>query len=364
MAGVLAAVLEAPERLVLREFERPRVREDDALLAVELAGICGTDWKIYHGKLAYRLPLIMGHEILGRVAELGAGFAERTGLRVGDRVVVDMSVPCWACSECRGGDYRFCERGEQRVAYGTRTPATAPPHLWGAFAALMYLAPGSVVHRISHDVPAEAAVLSSVVANAIQWVQMVGGVKYQDVVVVQGCGPQGLAAAVVARECGADKVIVSGLSRDAERLALARELGADATVDVERDDLREVVRELSGGRMADVVVDVTGSPAATAAAVALVRKQGTVVVGGLSGNDALAPINIDSLVFNQVRLQGVYTKGSRAIEAGIRLIESRKYPLERMVTHRYPLERAAEAIRAIGGETPGVYPIKAAIAPA
>jgi alcohol dehydrogenase len=184
------------------------------------------------------------------------------------------------------------------------------------------------------------------------------------VVVVQGCGPQGLACALVARECGAEQVIVTGLTRDADRLALARDLGAHRTVDVQREDLGEVVRAATGGRMADVAIDVSGSPAAIAASIDLVRRQGTVILGGLTGKDTLTPLSIDALVWNQIKLQGVFTKGAQAIHDAIKLIESGKYPLERIVTHRYPFAAADEAIRAIGGELEGCYPIKAAVEPA
>ncbi|MBI4491815.1 MAG: alcohol dehydrogenase catalytic domain-containing protein, partial [Chloroflexi bacterium] len=285
---VRAMVLREPDRLELQEFDWPRIGPDEGLLEVELAGICGTDVKYFHGKLAIPLPLIMGHEILGRIAEVGERFAERYQLRVGDRVVVEGSVPCWSCLECQTGSYRFCK---SRKGYGTTTSSSLPPHLWGAYASLMYLAPGSIVHKVSREVPAEAAVLSSgVIANGIQWGRTMSGLKHQDTVVVQGCGPQGLACALVAHECGADRVIVTGLSRDADRLALAREFGADRTIDVERENPVEVLRDLTGGRMADVVVDVSGSPKAIATSIELVRKQGTMVLGGLTGKDTITSL--------------------------------------------------------------------------
>jgi alcohol dehydrogenase len=361
LSKIQAAVLEAPERIMMRDFDRPSLGQEDALLAVELAGICGTDWKTFHGKLPYPLPLILGHEILGRISAQGDGFAERYGLNEGDRVVVESHVPCWACLDCQKGDYRFCSR---QLNYGTTTASSRPPHLWGAFAREMYLAPGTIVHRISEDIPAEAAVLvTGVVSNGFQWAKIQGGVQQGDVVVVQGSGPQGLACALVAHECGAAQVLMTGLTRDEARLGLALKLGADRTVDVQREDVVDIVRDMTAGRLADVVIDVSGSPQAIATSVDLVRKQGTIVLGGLTGKDTLTPLPIDTLVWNGIKVQGVFTKGAQAIHEAIRLIESRRYPLEAMVTHRYPLSAASEAIRAIGGEIEGLYPIKAAITP-
>ncbi len=361
MTRVRAAVLEAPERIVLRELDRPELGAEDALLKVELAGICGTDWKTFHGKLPYPLPLILGHEILGHISAAGDGFAKRHGLHVGDRVVVESHVPCWACLDCQMGNYRFCAR--QR-GYGTTTPASQPPYLWGAFAEEMYLAPGTIVHRIREDIPAEAAILvTGVISNGVEWARIQGGVRQGDVVVVQGGGPQGLACALVARECGAERVIVTGLARDAARLDLARKLGAHQTVNVEQEDIHRIVREQTNGRMADIVIDVSGSPSAIATSVDLVRTQGTVVLGGLTGKDTRTPLDVDTLVWRGIRVQGVFTKGAQAIHDAVRLVESRRYPLEDIVTHRYSLDAASEAIRAIGGELSGLYPIKAAIEP-
>jgi alcohol dehydrogenase len=354
-------VLEAPEELRMREFPRPTIGPDEALLEVELAGICGTDVKTFHGHLPYPMPVIMGHEILGHIAEIGERAAERWGVQVGDRVSVEGAVPCWACVRCQTGRYRFCKR---RHSYGTTTPASEPPYLWGAYGRLMYLAPGSILHHIRHDVAPGAAIVASIIGNGIQWARNQGGVKSGDVAVVQGVGPQGLAAVVTAREAGARAVVATGLGRkDQERLELARRFGADHVVDVEQQDPVALVRELTDGEMADVVVDVSGSPRGLATSLELARVQGTVVCAGLTGKDTVTPLQFDQVVWKELRLQGVFTKGSDAILEGIRLVESGKYPFEEMLTHTFPLDQAEQAIRALAGEVPGVHPVKAAIVP-
>lgn len=345
----------------MQTFDLPAIGPDEALLEVELAGICGTDWKTFHGKLPYPTPVILGHEILGRLAEVGERLSERTGLRRGSRVTVAGSVPCWSCRLCHRGDYRFCPN---KRSYGTSTPSTVPPHLWGAFGRYMYIAPGSILHRVDESVPAEAAVLAQgVIANGYQWVGRLGRVRPGQSVVIQGCGPQGLGCAIAAREHGARLIVVTGLARDGERLALARELGADVTIDVEQEDPLARLRELTNGDLADVVVDVSGSPKAIPRSVQMVRRQGTLVLAGLTGKETVTPMLMDQLVWNEITLQGAYTKGSEAVRDSLALIASRKYPLERMVTHTYPLEQAEQAIRAIGGEVEGLYPIKAAVRP-
>jgi alcohol dehydrogenase len=354
-------VLKAPGPLELQTFPLPTIGQEDGLLQVELAGICGTDWKTFHGKLPYPTPVILGHEILGRLAQVGPGLREKTGLQEGDRVSVAGSVPCWSCRACHTGSYRFCD---SKRSYGTSTPCTEPPYLWGSFGRYMYLAPGSILHRVADDVPAEAAVLvQGVMANGFQWAGHLGQVRPRQAVVIQGCGPQGLGCTVAAREFGAALVIVTGLSRDAQRLDLAHAFGADATIDVEREDLQTRVRDLTGGELADVVIDVSGSPAAIAASVQLLHRQGTLVLAGLTGRETITPMLMDHLVWNEITVRGAYTKGSEAVRDSLALVASRKYPLEQMVSHTFGLDQAETAIRAIGGELPGTYPIKAAVRP-
>jgi alcohol dehydrogenase len=221
-----------------------------------------------------------------------------------------------------------------------------------------------VVHKVSTEVPAEAAVLTTaVIANGIQWVRRLAGASIGDTVVIQGPGQQGLAATIAARESGASPIVVTGLSIDGQRLALAQEFGADHVIDVEREDVVGRIEEITRGRMADIVVDVTGSPKAVAKSLDLVRPMGTILCAGLTGTDTLTSLAIDILVHKQLRLQGARSKSSEAVVSALKLVESRKYPLEKMVSHRFPLERAEEAVKTAGGDIPGVYATKVVITP-
>lgn len=356
-----AMVLEAPERMALREYPLPEVREDDGLLKVEMAGICHTDVGLYHGTVRYALPLIMGHEIVGRIARLGPLAARRWGVREGDRVTVESRVRCGFCRACLEGAAKYCV---ERLGYGTWTSCERPPHLWGAYADYMYLAPGSTMHRIPEGMSLELATLLTVaISNGIQWTVVKGGARLGDAVVVQGVGPIGLSCVAAAREAGAGPVIATGLSSDGYRLRLAREFGADAVIDVEQEDVVERVRELTGGDMADVVVDVTGSGAAVRTSLKLVRPQGTVVSAGVTGDDTLTPLPLDTLLYKEIRVQGVFTYDHDTVRRSIKLAQRGRYPFEKLVTHRFPLEQAEQAVLTAGRELPGVQPIKVAIVP-
>lgn len=361
-ARVRGMVLEQPERLVLREFDLPETQADDALLKVEMAGICHTDVGLYHGSVTYALPLIMGHEIVGRIARIGAVASRRWGVQEGDRVTVEAMARCGFCRACIEGHYKFCKEG---FGYGTFTSCARPPHLWGSYAEYMYLAPGTLLYKTPDGMSPELATLSTVaISNAIQWTVLRGGARMGDAVVVQGVGPIGLACVAAAKEAGANPIIATGLASDGYRLALAQEFGADVVLDVQAEDVVERVKDATGGDLADVVVDVTGSGDAVRTSLRLVRPMGTVVSAGVTGDKTLTPIPLDALLYNETRLQGVFTFDTNAVRRAIRLAASGRYPFEKLITHRFPLEQAEQAVKTAGRELPDVSPIKVAIVPA
>lgn len=356
---VRAVVAVEPRVLEVREFEPVAVGADDGVLEPELAGICGTDYKTYTGAVSqYPRPLVLGHEILGRIGRVGQQAAARWGVQPGDRVVVESSVPCWSCEWCWSGAYRYCP---DRRGYGTSTPCTQPPYLWGAMGEEMYLAPGSILHRIDAAVPAEAAVLAGgVVANGIRWAVEVGEARPGVSTVVRGAGPQGLACAALAVRAGSDPVILLGRTADRERLAIGRELGVTHTHEVDGLDVPALVRDLAGGRGAHLVIDAAGAAGAFDEDIDLLRPQGRLVWAGLTGAATTAALHLDPIVWKEIDVRGVFTKPSASIDASIRLLESGVIPFERILTHSYDLEQAEDAILAIGGEG-ATYPLKAAI---
>ena len=356
-----AATLLAPNRIEVREYPIPEIRPDGGLVAVEMAGVCGTDVKYYHGKIELPLPVILGHEILGRVVKLGRQASSIHGLKEGDRIILKGALGCGRCADCRRGAARFCKK---RVSYGGRTSSADPPHLFGGFADYIYLSPDALVTKVTEDLPAEAAVLvGAVMANGFQWAVRLGGVKLGDFVLIQGPGQQGLACAFAARHAGAARVFISGIGRDTQRLALALRFGAHRTINTEKENVVEVVSQETGGAMADVVVDVSGSPKAIKTSVECVRRQGTMVLAGLTGDAKEIPMVMDRFVWGEIRLQGAFTTDNDAVEATMRLLEAERFPVQEMVSHTFPLEETERCIQAVGGELPDLYPIKALIKP-
>ncbi|MFN0072533.1 MAG: zinc-binding dehydrogenase [Chloroflexota bacterium] len=362
--SVRAAVMDRPNDVAIREFDRPRIGPDAALIQIEMAGICGSDPKLFRGELTWApFPIVPGHETLGRLVEVGELFAAGQNVKVGDRVIVEANVKCGSCGNCQRGAYNLCTNIK---IYGLRVASTMPPHLWGAWAEYMYLAPGSSVHKIRDDVPAAAAVLANaVVANGIQWLRNLGGANIGDACVIQGPGAIGLTSIVAAKESGCNPVILTGLGHHEDRFEIARAFGADHCINTDAEDPVARVREITGGKMADIVMDVTGDVRTLDTSIKMLRKTGTFVLGGIlpetAGNVPVSFFN--DIVMNQIRLQGVQSKTGQAVAAAIKIIESGKYPLERIMTKVYALDDAHEALRAMGREIDGFRPIKVAIDP-
>ncbi|QIN79976.1 zinc-binding dehydrogenase [Rubrobacter marinus] len=348
----LVAVASGKKRTDLREIEVPRVAPEAGLLRVEAVGVCGTDWSRYKSDL--REPEILGHHTVGRVESVGEAAAQRWGVEEGDRVVLEEYVPCGSCERCRGGEARLCDSTDPwlgGIRYGA-TPVSVAPSLWGGFGQYQYLHPNAMLHKVSDHVPAPEAALALPLSNGFEWVCLEGGrTVVGSTVVIQGPGQLGLACVIAAREAGAERVVISGLSADAERLELAKRLGADHAVDVERDDLAERVAEITEGRMADLVIDAaSGGPSTVTSAIEIARKRGTVLLGGFKG-EPLPRFPSDVLISKCLTLKGVRGHSYESVELALRTIASGRYPLGEMCTHRFGLSEVDEALRTMGGES-------------
>lgn len=357
-------VLEAPGKMSLQTFDMPQIGPEDALMRIEMVGVCGSDVGMYHGKESWKprpFPIIMGHEMVGEIVEIGTLASQFHGVRKGDRVIVEYAIGCGHCEYCRKGNYVQCE---SQLCYGSLVSCNTPPHLWGAYGEHMYIHPRSVVHKVSKEIPPEVAILlTAVIGNAVRWLRIKGNVSIGDTVVIEGPGQQGLAAVAIAHDSGASNIIVTGTSDDAERMALAKEFGATHCCNIENEDPVEFVKEITGGKMANIVMDVTGRPKGLTTSIDLVGKRGTIVMPGLYGLNTPVPLMIDRVIFKEVTLLGVFTHDITGVIPAIKLAESRKYPFEKLVTHRYPLDQGETAVKVAAREVEGENPIKVVIVP-
>ncbi len=349
---VRAVVQTGPRTLEMREFPRPEIGPDDGLMRVEANGICGSDVEIFRGHLHGRSaqPFIPGHEPMGIIEEIGERAAERWGVTVGDRVALEVIVPCRSCADCLVGRYQAC-RNKQH-GHGV-TPVDVAPHLYGGFAEYLYLAPNAVMHRIDPTLPIDIAAMYNPLGAGVRWAVDLGEVGLGDTVVVLGAGQRGLAAVLAAKAAGARTVIITGLEADRHKLDVAEELGADHTVVVDGPEGRDIVAfvsELTGGRMADVALDLTPMAAGPITdALTVVRHGGRVVLAGLKGGGEI-PLNTDLIINRGLTIRGAFGVDAAANEKAIALLESGRFPLERLHTHTFGLDQVAEAIETLAGE--------------
>ncbi|HVR29897.1 MAG TPA: zinc-binding dehydrogenase, partial [Thermoanaerobaculia bacterium] len=286
--------------------------------------------------------------------------ARRWGVDVGDRVAVETMLSCRFCAACLAGRYQLCER---RRIY-SYIPFDEPPGLWGAYAEYMFLDATTVVHRVDATLPAPIAVLFNPLGAGFRWAVEIPGTQPGDTVLVLGPGQRGLASVIAARAAGASTILVTGLEADAAKLAVARELGADHTIDVENEDARERVREATGGRGADIVVEVTSyATAPVAEALRYVRPGGTVVLAGVKGGKAVPDFISDLVVAKEISIRGAIGVTASGYRSAIRLLEAREVPVEKMHTHEFPLREAELAIRTLAGEIPGERSIHSCLLP-
>ncbi len=356
----MAMVQTAPRTLEPRDLPIPDISDDSAILRVEACGICGSDYEQYEGVLKTPMPVIPGHEPLGIVAKIGDKAAARWGVDVGDRIAVETMLACHTCDTCLGGRYHLCDR-RQIYSY---IPLTSEPALWGAYAQYMFVAPNAVVHKMDNALPAEIAVMFNPLGAGFRWAVEIPETQVGDMVVVLGPGQRGLASVIAAREAGAGQIIVTGLAADADKLKLAKLFGADHTIDVENEDAGARIRELTNGRGADVVVEVTSyATGPVREALSYVAAGGTIVLAGVKGFKPIPDFVSDLIVLKEITIKGAIGVTSSGYRKAIDLIEAGTVPLEKMHTHDFALEDAELAIKTLARQVPGEGSVHSCLVP-
>jgi threonine dehydrogenase-like Zn-dependent dehydrogenase len=351
---VLAAVKIGAKRTEPREFSLPDVPVDAGLLKVEAAGICGSDVNSYPRDIR-RGPHIMGHENVGFVVKVGKIASQKWGVKEGDRVALEEYLPCGFCEYCRAGDFRMCYETDihntpDAARYGS-TPIDTPPSLWGGFSQYLYLHPNSVFHKVPAHVPAEQAAMALPLGNGWQWAYIEGGAGPGKSVLVQGPGQQGLGCVLASKVAGAGPIIVAGLSRDTKRLEVARHLGADVTINVEKEDLRERVNEITKGRGVDIVVDVAASTEKTVlpAMDVMNTKRSTLVIAAGSTEQKINNFPLGTLKLKYMSIKAGRGHSYQCVEMALRTIASGKYPLHELCSHKFGINDVDLALRTASG---------------
>lgn len=340
MRSVKAAVITKRSNIQLQTFPTPKLKRNELLVRVEMCGICASDIHIFNGDWGEPYPLIPGHEFIGVVEDAGENALTYHGVDIGDRVAVEMIIPCWNCHFCRSGLYNLCEmdRLEGRQ-YGCNISCERTPHLYGGWAEFLYVPEQARVHRIPEHVPLKRAVLTEPLAVAVRAVNLTPPNIGDDVVVV-GAGPIGLMTVVAAKAAGANVILVG--SRE-ERLTLGKQLGADEVIDYRKENVFERIAQLTGDFGARLVFETAGTVDAQRESLQYASVGGTVNYIGLTGNKPVSIQTDKQMTFKELNLQTSFLS-AWAYEGAISIIASGKYPIEKMITHEFSLDEVERAI--------------------
>ena len=332
-----AAVYYAPNDLRMEDVETPEPGPGEILMKNISALTCGTDLKQYkrgYPKFKEGQKLIFGHESAGIVAKVGEGV---TGFKVGDRIAPHNSAPCNKCYYCKIGEHSMCE------------DLTMVMSAWAEYRLLPAAIVRENVFHIPDHISFRSAALLEPLGSAVHGITD-ADIQLMDTVVINGAGPLGLMMTKLAKLRGA---YVISTDKNAKRLGVARELGADVTIDIsETEDVVEAVKGLTPcGRGVDIAIDATGVPEVWEKNLYMVRKAGTVLeFGGCRGGSRIT-VDTTLLHYSQLTVKGVYHTTPKLEEQAFRLIERGIISEDLFVNDTYPLEQCLDALNShAGGE--------------
>jgi L-iditol 2-dehydrogenase len=304
-------------RFTIDDVSEPAPGPGQALVAVQAAGICGTDVHATQGLFPWTPPLVMGHEYTGVVQDVGRGVSKRL---IGRAVACEPSYGCGACPECK----------EERVSQCPRCTRV------GGFAERVAL-PVANLHPLPRGLDPVTAALTEPAACCLAGLEQFRMPKGATVLVIGG-GIMGLLTMVLAKRRGARRLILSDPIE--ERRAMARRVGATVVVDPTREPLRERVLALTGGRGADVVCEAVGKPELVAEALALVRPMGVLQLVGVNPKGSQLPLDLFDVHYREITIHGAFGRG-RAFRRALALMP--KLGVKPLVTARFPLDRVEDA---------------------
>lgn len=307
----------------IRDIPIPEIGDEEALLKVRAAGVCATDFHIISGNLKLgKTPNVQGHEICGEVVKINT---KRTDIPIGQRCVVATSLGCGYCDNCRDGKQYICDESAEIGYYPYN----------GGYAEYVKV-PVSAIVPISDAVSDNAgAILESAVCPTESLMRI--GVPFSGTVLIAGTGCAGLTFIMVSKLLGATNIIV--LVRDEISCIRAKEYGATHIVNIKNspDPVREV-EEITNGKKADVAIDATGAKSVIESMTDYVKKGGDIILYGIPGDeDDKVNFSVKKLVVDEISVHGT-VGNTKAWKPLVSMIESGRFPIDKLVTHKFRLE--------------------------
>ena len=338
------------EPLVMKTFSIPRLKEGETLVKIEAAGVCGSDVHQWEGRdPRIRLPMILGHEGVGEIVELKGEKKDVYGspLKSGDKVLWSRGVTCGHCYFCKVKmEPSLCTN---RWVYGIHTTCAEPPYLTGNYAEYLPMDQRVDFFKMEPDTDLQALVPAScsgaTTAHAFDLSRMESG----DSVLVQGVGPLGIFSVAFAQSSGASQIITIGGTE--ERLRMSQSFGATLVMNrnkLSKKERKEAVMDITHGLGVDVAFEMAGELDAMAECISLTRTGGACISAGFA--EPRGKMEVDPFLDigrKNLRIQGVWVSEVRHTHMALQLILSRKDDFKKLITHRFPLARANDAIKAM-----------------
>ncbi|MFT5590276.1 MAG: 2-desacetyl-2-hydroxyethyl bacteriochlorophyllide A dehydrogenase [Bradyrhizobium sp.] len=330
-----AVVCHGPKDYRLQTIKRPVPGARELLIRIAACGICASDCKCHSGAAMFwggdgqpawvKPPVVPGHEFFGYVVEAGEGGEAHFGVQIGERIIAEQIVPCEKCRFCKSGKYWMCE---VHNIFGFQRDVAD-----GGMAQFMRIPPSALVHKIPDAISLEDAAIIEPMACAIHTVNR-AEVQLDDVVVIAGAGPLGLMMVQIAHLKSPKKLVVIDLVP--ERLALARQFGADVVIDPTKEDALAIIRGLTDGYGCDVYIETTGAPAGVTQGLNLIRKLGRFVEFSVFGKETSADWSIIG-DRKELDVRGAHL-GPYCYPVAIDLFERGLITSTGIVTHDFPLD--------------------------
>lgn len=313
-----------PKGFELMDVPMPVIEANEALIRVRAVGVCGTDVHIYQGLVNTEIPVIVGHEFSGEIVEVGN---KVTNVAVGDHVISRLNLGvCGVCRACLTGNPHMCEC---RTCPGFK--------LDGAYAEYISI-PAEMLIKLDDSVSFTDAAMAEPMAIVTYALLERTKVEPEDVVVVFGPGPIGLISAQMAKIYGASKVIVVGTDADEQlRLPLAKKMGADLTINSQKDDVAQVLLSTYGIEKVDLVIEASGATPAINSGIDLLRRLGRMCVIGLPSKNGL-PIDWLSAAEKSLSLIFSYSSSPISWSRVVSMLNRKVIDLSSLISHESPLE--------------------------
>ncbi|MNO19970.1 Sorbitol dehydrogenase [compost metagenome] len=330
MANVMAAaVLNKPMDIEVKQVPVPEIKQDEALIKVYCIGVCGSDVHYYeHGRIGRYVvekPIILGHELAGEVVQIGD---KVTNVTVGDRVAVEPGVACGRCEYCKSGRYNLCPD----VVFMATPPVDGA---WAEYVAVR----SDFLFKLPEEMSFEQGALLEPMSVGMH-AMIRGKVGPSDRLLVTGLGPIGLLAIQAAKIYGVNEIYATDVVPF--RSQLAQDMGVTAVINPARENLKDRLAELTGGKGITVVIESSGNGHAIADSFSAVNRGGRVVLVGMPAASEI-PVDINTIIDGEIDVYGLF-RYANTYPSAIHALSKSDIDVEHVITHKYALKDIKEAV--------------------